>query len=1304
MLLHTAKAYLAFVAVLLSACLGTAAADLSWRPPIYNSLSNGYVTSFAEDAEGYMWIGTKRGLNKYNGSTYRIFSQSTGGLSSDKILSLLPNPEGGIWIGSDTGIEFLKDEEVGRRPDKTEGPVFQMRDLDRERILFSVNDGLKTLDRRTEAITTVYSDNAYNVSGRTLQENRFEICGDGSVWFYGTDSFLPISVIGPDFRLVKKITPPAQASVTGIAELEGHVFVGTTRGLLCYAMETGEPLQMPAHVREYTENSPILFVEKDRGLGRIVVGIRDKGMYSISPQLVDMFRIWPDETLSDVGKAICYTSPSSTWLSKDHKGFEMKSRQRELYTTSLEGLKDDEQIQKIWNSQVGLVFAVTTRRIFNVNTSEGGYHDVTPEDLRGDGDIGTSLYDGADSLLWLIAGGTSLRAYRFDHYQGLSLRFSFPVEPSPCIWKDDDGTVCVLQGKSVLKVDRSGTSQSLPCAVPEGVYDCVRTSDGSVFLLAQDGVYRKTGHSSFDKIPVEADFPTCICTASDGRIVIGTRNDGILIYSPGNKSFETVTSADGLPDNAIRSVAQGDKGLWIATRNSIVHMTSQYRNFISFDYAVPEMSEFVPGCVLTKPNGDIVFASQGFFVERKSDAHLGNVRIPLAMDAILVNGERYRQKDKNVFRHDENQFVFYFSGLSFNIGRRLNFEYRLVGYDKAWINAFSETRVAYSRIPSGRYDFQVRVLNPSGEWQEDVLEFPFRVKPSPWASLPAVILYIIFAAALAGVSLRIFMNMRRTREHAEEAEQQRLVSEQLDRERSEFFTNVSHEYRTPLSLIYGPVRELEQDPSMTEGQKRLVSMISRNAERMKSLTDRILNFNRFGKESDRLSVMNTDIVPLVKSLVRLFGIEVEEKGIDMGVDAPEHLGVWCDWEKLDVIIINLVSNAVKYTPKGGSVKMSVRTGGDGMLVLSIADTGTGISDAKKADIFKRYERLLQKVDGATPEGYGIGLNYVLYLVNLHKGSIDVADNTPSGSVFTVKIPTEREAYDDTEVLAGQGGDEDSAAGSPIAYMHDDGKDFKSVMVVDDDGDVRGYLLSLFRDSYNVILAVNAKDAMEKLETGLPDLVISDVMMPGQSGMDLCRSIKDNPDYCHIPVILLTAMADMENTLEGVRAWADAYVSKPFDPQYLKAVVGNMFLSMQRIQAALGRVVMRPDTPDTEEVPDEAVSSKISQRDKELLERLRAVMAEHVADADFGVEEMAKEVYMSRTSLYSKVRGLLGMSIQEMMSDFRLEAAKGLLETSDMTVSEVADAVGFTSLNGFSRAFKKKYGLPPSQAAGREPKQ
>lgn len=513
-----------------------------------------------------------------------------------------------------------------------------------------------------------------------------------------------------------------------------------------------------------------------------------------------------------------------------------------------------------------------------------------------------------------------------------------------------------------------------------------------------------------------------------------------------------------------------------------------------------------------------------------------------------------------------------------------------------------------------------------------------------------------------------------------------------------FVANISHELRTPLTLISAPLKELIEHNEMNTHDRELLNIMQRSVIRLNHLAEQILDTSNHEHDDRQLCIAIGDIGAFIETIATNFRFYAHERGIRLVFDKQTNgCQGYFDREKVEKIISNLMTNAVKYTPEGGEIIVRVLTQ-EGSAQIIVKDTGIGVNDSKQRQMFSRFNRLDVSIISPQVKGFGVGLHYAQCLAFLHRGRIVYSPNVPNGSCFTLTIPYTQEAYDDREVAS----EIDDAAeviapdASTSGKQTSDIQHDHTVMLVEDDYEMRSYVSILLSEDYNVITACDGEEAMEKLKIRLPDIVVSDVVMHRMDGFELCSKIKASTDYGFVPVLLLTAKSDLANRRHGADCGADAYIGKPFDPYYLKSVVASIIENRRRIQQLI--LNMTPATIAQEQENTELASITepiISDRDREFLQSLHSIVDAHLSDSDVSVTNIAQEMNMSYSSLYARIKDLTGQTPQNFISTYRLNIAMELLRTHNYTVSEVCYKVGASSQSNFSRSFKKQFGISPS---------
>ena len=639
------------------------------------------------------------------------------------------------------------------------------------------------------------------------------------------------------------------------------------------------------------------------------------------------------------------------------------------------------------------------------------------------------------------------------------------------------------------------------------------------------------------------------------------------------------------------------------------------------------------------------------------------------------------------FDYKQNIFSVSFASDNYNLPEKTQYMYKLEGFNNDWLTLpVGVHNVTFTNLAPGKYVLRVKAINSDGYVGIKEATLGIVVNPPFWMSWWA---YLLYAAGLVVVLfLARYRMLKREREkfHLQQIENEVAKNEEINNMKFRFFTNVSHELRTPLTLIISPLEGMLKETT-DELQSTRLQLMYRNAQRLLHLVNQLLDFRKGEMSTHQLSLSEGDIISYVHSVCNSFLLMADKKHIQFsffsGIDT---FSMAFDADKVGKIVMNLLSNAFKFTPEGGRVTVMIEhvAGTPDILEIKIADTGIGISDVDKEHIFERFYQAGHKgVEETT--GNGIGLSLVRDFVTLHEGEVKVFDNIGMGSVFVIQFPvkhveTQVQLPEETGMPAG---DEEDKEMKEEAREETERKNFPLLLIVDDNEDFRIFMRYSLELQYRVKLAVNGKEAWEMMQEELPDLVISDVMMPQMDGNELCRLIKQDKRTAHIPVILLTARQNTEAKLEGLQTGADDYVTKPFNMTILVLRIRKLIELSRYHRVTQGMI---------DPAPSEIV---ITSLDEKLIEKAIKYVEDNMSRTELSVEELSRELGMSRVHLYKKLLQITGKTPIEFIRVIRLKRAAQLLRESQLHVSEVAFEVGFNNPKYFSRYFKDEFGVLPS---------
>ena len=819
---------------------------------------------------------------------------------------------------------------------------------------------------------------------------------------------------------------------------------------------------------------------------------------------------------------------------------------------------------------------------------------------------------------------------------------------------------------------------------------------------------------------ISGRYVTQIYEDKKGRIWFTTTN-GLNRYDRSTNQFTRFTEKDGLAGNNARGILEDDSGnLWINTNKGISKLdpiTNRFKNY-DISYGLEPTTDLYIGCGYKAKNGEIYFPGAHGFTRFHPDSIKDNPFIPpIVITSFKKFDKPYPFSEEIDLPYDENFISFEFAALSYISPERNQYAYKMEGLDKDWVYSGTRRYASYPNLDPGEYVFRVKGSNNDGVWNEAGTSISIIITPPWWKTTWAYILYLILIISIIYFTWK--MQVKRIR-MSHEYEMSKFEAEKLhevDEIKSRFFTNISHEFRTPLTLILGPVKQIidslrdEKTHLDSRKVKDELKIVHRNANRLLGLVNQLLDISKLESGNMKLQAAPQNIIPLLKALVLSFTSYAERKRITLKFNSIEdEIIAYIDNDKIEKIIINLLSNAFKFTPEGGRIEVTVHSKlssfhplvkgelkGDSV-EISICDTGVGIPKEKISKIFDRFYQVDGNLTGEQ-EGTGIGLSLTKELVELHRGRIEVESEEGKGTTIKIIIPlgkehlkpeeiikVEQEEKYEKEIFIPEAAEESSGEKEQLIDIeHFEKESLPLLLIVEDNYDVRYYIKSNLNKGYMILEAVDGEDGWNKSIEQIPDLIISDVMMPKMDGFKLCDKLKTDERTSHIPVILLTAKAALQDKIEGFETGADDYIMKPFEPDELRARIKNLIEQRKRIHEHFKMHGLF-----------ELEEKNITPVDQKFLQKAFDTITHNISETSFTVESFAENLAVSRYVLYKKIISLTGESPVELIRRIRLKKAAELIQKKFGNLSEIALEVGFNNPAYFSDCFKKQFGVSPSQ--------
>ena len=1321
---------------------------------VAKELSNSRVQCIAEDASGQLWIGTFRGLNRYDGHEYHQYfcADDTMGLPDNQIKDILCDRRGRLWVATVNGVCRYTRKDCFERIDVKTSNLNTQKLIEDSKGRIYVYNGTEVL---------VYDD-ALQAFHPIIQRQR-----SGGQWTWGnciidaadqlliTESQRLMIYDSSSFKLKKEIPLGNQYYFYSEMLSNGLMILSGYGNIVLFDTKSQQLVPLdPAMEARLTAHGSIIQAARLLEDNTILLSTSKNGMFELNLLTHTLYGEGDTGLTLPVPDALVMLvfqdSRKNIWLGTYDKGLFADYYYKEKFGGSdnyLNRVIDHSNVLAVaMDRQQNLWISTLLKGLFVYHTDTQKAEAVPLEGLPAgeQKNAVTHIFCDRDGYLWLSVGSVVLKC----RYQGgrLGILSQTPALAVMDFEQTDDGTVWASTStNSILGFPPTGEPVARQvfnadfCFIPS----LLKLNDGQMLVSAfyqkivrlnpQTGKFSELNIPTLDQcIRRSVYIPTDMLQDSKGDVWIGTVSNGLLRY---NLKTNEMTRIAGLSCSDVGSIEEDGQGnVWISTMKGLNRWDRKTGRITSL-YKADGIGgdEFVDRASCQLPNGSLVFGStEGITMFNPADIDTLH-QIPIRFCDLKVHNQLVRPSENGPIEamldscsevrleHSENSFSLSFTALDFGEYERVHYYYKMDGFDRDWIDAGNTHSASYANLPSGHYTFRVRTTDSaSDEGNSEERTLKVIVASAPAYSWWAWLIYIALASALAWYlyrNARRVVAARRAARQAQMEKEQELRTNQMN---MSFFANIAHEFRTPLTMIAGPIGQLVKSDNLNGEDKGLLSVAQRSIQRMFKLVNQLMDFNKLENDTLRLSVEQIDVMKALNDICDIFEFNAKEKGITIyRLGMEDSLMAWTDGDKLEKIVSNLLSNALKFTPRGGRIDVSLDVSGDKMKV-SVADTGKGIPEDQKENIFKRYYQLDNQTKAIVNYGTGIGLYYSRRLAELHHGSLTVDNREEiSGAVFTFVWPMNEGAYSDEEKMAsvdsGQwtvdnswtsqaakpSDDYQTSAGnkdvhgnqnSPLSTLHSPlSEDSRpTILIVDDDTEIINYMRLLFAKDYRLITCLDADTALDEMRAEEPNLVLSDVAMPGKDGYELCQEIKQDIQLSHIPVILVTAKITAENQVEGLSVGADAYVTKPFDPAVLSALIQSQLKNRERVRKLL------TNATTTEE---EGVDNVLSEQDKHFMEELYKLMEEELSNSELDVTRITKMLYISRTKLYYKIKGLTGETPSNFFRTYKLNRAAELLKSGKYTVSEIADKTGFSTQSHFSVVFKKQFGVTPSEYKG-----
>ena len=1297
---------------------------------IRNGLSQNTVNAILQDRKGFMWLGTKDGLNRYDGLSFRKFKHDAANprsIGNSFITSLYEDFNGNIWVGTDAGVYIYY-------PEKEAFEEFDCQSLEKTRIERSVSmiagdkqgrvwiaveaQGMFCYDARQKLLRN------YPLSEISSNIKCFTFDSGGTLWlgfygdglYYSKDNLATVHPYGSPEDGKREfeggvITKIVQGNYNclyigsvkeGVSEL--NLTSGQVRNLLAID-ESGESI-FCRDLLPYSDNE--LWIGTESGI--YIYNLRTAQFIHLRASLYDSY------SLSDNAIYALYKDrEEGLWIGSYFGGVDYYPRQytyfAKYYPKNIANSLHGKRVREFCRADDGTLW---------IGTEDGGLNHFNPktkefhffEPSAGFTNIHGLCMDG--SHLWVGTFSKGLRV--IDTRTGVVLRTYTEGHTSHSLNDNSIFSICRTSAGEIylgtlfglLRYNRTQDNfDRIPELNGKFVYDIKEDSYGNLWLATYaNGAYcydvsaRRWKNYVFDAEDEKSlpyDKVLSVFEDSYRQIWLTTQGGGFCLFHPDTETFTRYGLKDGLPNDVVYQIVEDDdRFLWLTTNNGLVRFdpkTMEMKVFSTANGLPTNQFNYRSGfkdeagnIYLGSINGFVAFDPRTFAENRQvpavaiTDFLLFNKEVPVGeTDSPLKSSITF--SDKVVLTADQNSFSFRIAALSYQAPRMNKLMYKLEGFDEGWLTIGESPLVTYSNLGYGDYVFKVKASNSDGVWNEQETSLHLSILPPFYLSGWAYCFYVLF---FMGCLVCVIFYFKR-RNYRKQHRQMEMLEQEKEREvyhaKIDFFTNVAHEIRTPLTLIKGPLENIILKKEVDSETKEDLYIMKQNTERLLNLTNQLLDFRKTETRGFRLNFTECDVVAVLRETYLRFTSLAKQKGLDFILELPQECFMAdVNQEALTKIISNLLNNGVKYAST--YLRIFLETDEKVFHIRTFND-GEMIPDTMKEEIFKPFVRL-DKEDEVTT-GTGIGLALSRSLAELHQGSL-MMEKGEEVNCFCLTLPVNQ---DSTITLSAENVSQVEENSCGWEQEETDTKEKKPmILVVEDNPDMLAFVRKQLTTEYSVLTAMNGIEALAVLDNHYVNLVVSDVMMPQMDGFELCKTIKSDLSYSHIPVVLLTAKTNIQSKIEGLELGADAYIEKPFSVEYLLANISSLIHNREKLRQTFAK------SPFVA-----ANTMALTKADEEFIWKLNDIIQANLHNPEFSMEDMADALKMSRSSFYRKIKGVLDLSPNEYLRLERLKQAAQLLKEGKSRVNEICYTVGFNSPSYFSKCFLKQFGVLPKDFIG-----
>ncbi len=1297
------------------------------------SISHNYISSLFEDRDGFLWVGTSNGLNRYDHTTghFKSFKNrpdDSASISDNQIETILEDTKRRLWIGTRKGgLELYNpnNETFVHYVHNQENPESLSSNAIRK--LFEDSMGRIWIGHWTGDLDILTEQTLKNgkVTFRRKKLTDVPITSmveseDGTIWI-GTqgDGLFRMKYENDLIRQVSHYsihsnnphTINSNIILCLLADKQNKIWIGTeNNGINILDPETeeiGHYIHNPYDQSSLSHNS-IWSLYEDR-TGKIWIGTYAHGINLLTERKSNFqhFSNHPgkNDGLNNNMVNAFIEDKNNLWIATDGGGlnfFDREKNQFLYYNSENSRIATDILVSLFKDSRDRFWIGTWTHGLYEFNPTEKTFAQYTEEQHGLGSNRVLHISESNDGGLWLAT------------YWG-GLTYFNPADQKVLAYNSQNSGL----SDNYVRVTYQESDSVL----------WIGTDSGLDHFNLNTNTFTHFKHDEYDEKSLTNGFIHCIVRDRDSTLWIGT-SGGLNQFIPSSQQFVHYNVEDGLPNDEIKCIIEGEGSfLWLSTNNGLSQFDRRAETFKNYDFSDGlQGNEFNIRSGLKTKTGEIIFGgNNGFNIFYSAhlkdnpnippvvftDFKIFNKSVSVHPDHSILN-KRISETSSIRLSHNHAVFSFDYVALNYISPGKNQYAYMMEGFETEWNYVGSRRTATYTNLDPGDYVFRVKASNNDGLWNETGASIKITIDPPFWRTWWAYLAEFLMVIAIVYFILNYYISRQRLRNALEMEHMELEKMYEMDQMKTRFFNNIAHEFYSPITLILSPLEKLVKSSNVIDNSiRKSLILIHRNAKRLQRMTNQLKDLHKIETGDLQLRLSRGDIIHFIREIAHSFQEYATDHRIRYDINTEQiYVFAWFDPDKIDKIIYNLLSNAFKFTPDEGEVRVTVsiissramqktmrRTyTADKYIEISIQDSGIGIPEEIIDHIFERFYHV-EDYNGKHYEGSGVGLAFVHEMIQLYKGHISVSSAKGQGSKFTVQIPIDEHFLEEHQLVSefSTASPDHSMLFGPVKTEFNEKetveaeekdttrKELPVLLIIDDDKAVRDYIRESLELNYRILSADNGKDGFRKAIRIIPDLIISDIRMPEVSGIELCNQLRDDERTSHVPIILLTAYSSNEFRMEGLSKGADAYVTKPFNIDILEAQIVNLLNSRRTLREKYSQeFVLGPE------------KTRLEDRDSKFLQRIINLIEGHISEPAFNAESLSKEMGLSRMQLYRKIRGLTNQTVHEFIRSIRLKRAVQLLKDKRMTITEVAYEVGFNDLTYFARCFRKQYLKSPSE--------